>query len=108
MDENNFGRNLLLLQNHYLGKSLDEMNFLDEIFFVAKSYLVTFGWNFFFEEIDFGRKVFWSNFFFVAKYFFKSSLDEKNLVEIFLLQNHFLRKILDEKNFGRKFLGRTF
>jgi len=107
-----------LLQNHFLGYSLDEkkswsINFLVENFFWKKTFLLQN--HFLGNSLDgkkFGRKFFWSKIFCCKiissdTVWMKKILVEKPFSEncfwskIFLLQNHCFRNSLDEKMFGR-------
>jgi len=88
LDEKNFSRIFLLLQNHCLGKILDEMKLLDEIFFVAKSYLVSFWMELFLRKLILVEK-FFGGIFFCCK--------------IISSETVWMKKI-----FGRNFLGRKF
>ena len=79
-----FWSKFLLLQNHFLGNSLDKKNFGRKFF-----------WS----------KNFWSKFLLLQNHFLGISLDDKIYGRNFflLLQNHFLGKSLDEEIFGRNF-----
>ena len=89
---------MYLLQNHFLGKSLDEKNSGRKLFFVEN-----FCCKITSSEIDWMKKIlaenfFWSKFCFVQIHFLenwmKKMLVEKFFVENFIVANPFPRKQL--------------